>query len=83
MGMVIIMLYMSIVQIFFIFMYLSFCVCYFLLGFEFSICLVDVDGDGLKDIIIGLVIGKDISIMVMELDMDKFCRSIGKFQLFR
>lgn len=50
-----------------------------MLGFEFSICLVDVDGDGLKDIIIGLVIGKDISIMVMELDMDKFCRSIGKF----
>lgn len=45
-------------------------------GSESSIRLVDVDGDGLKDIITGLAIGKDISTMVTEPDMDKFCRSI-------
>lgn len=63
------------------FTYSSFCACYFLPGSESSIRLVDVDGDGLKDIITGLAIGKDISSMVTEPDMDKFCRSIGKFQL--
>lgn len=50
-------------------------------GSESSIRLVDVDGDGLKDIITGLAIGKDISTMITEPDMDKFCRSIGKCHL--
>ncbi|XP_062612020.1 protein FAM234B-like [Saccostrea cucullata] len=46
-------------------------------GSESCIRLVDVDGDGLLDIITGLAIGKDISTMVTEPSMEEFCESIG------
>ncbi|XP_061162239.1 protein FAM234B-like [Saccostrea echinata] len=46
-------------------------------GSESCIRLVDVDGDGLLDIITGLAIGKDISTMITEPSMEEFCESIG------
>lgn len=52
---------------------------FFLPGSESSVRLVDVDGDGLDDIITGLAIGKDISTMVTEPAMEEFCKSIGQF----
>ncbi|XP_063400956.1 protein FAM234B-like [Mytilus trossulus] len=46
-------------------------------GSESSIRLVDVDGDGILDVLTGLAVGKDITEMVMESTMDKFCAKHG------
>ncbi|KAK3095661.1 hypothetical protein FSP39_017289 [Pinctada imbricata] len=46
-------------------------------GTESCIRLVDIDGDGGQDIIIGLALGKDVSSMVTEESMGQFCRSLG------
>lgn len=48
-------------------------------GTESCIRLVDVDQDGVLDIIMGVAMGKDVSQMVTEESMDKFCKSLGKF----
>ena len=46
-------------------------------GTESCIRLVDVDQDGVLDIIVGLALGKDITQMLTESDMDTFCRENG------
>ena len=56
------------------------CVCVFVCvcaGTESCIRLIDVDGDGVDDVIIGLALGRDVSTMVVESTMDKYCQEEG------
>lgn len=53
---------------------------FFYLGTESCIRLVDVDGDGLLDIIMGLALGKDVSSMITESSMGQFCKELGKYK---
>ena len=46
-------------------------------GTESCIRLVDVDGDGVDDVIIGLALGKDVTSMLTEESMGEFCRKNG------
>ena len=52
----------------------------FFLGTESSVRLVDVDGDGLLDIITGLAMGREITTMIDESSMDKFCHKLGNYE---
>ena len=54
------------------------CVC---AGTESCIRLLDVDGDGMDDVIMGLALGRDISTMVVESTMDKYCQEEGTLSL--
>ncbi|KAJ8299124.1 hypothetical protein KUTeg_023184 [Tegillarca granosa] len=49
-------------------------------GTESCIRLVDVDGDGLLDVIMGLALGKDVSSMITESSMGQFCKDLGMEQ---
>ena len=51
----------------------------FFIGTESSVRLVDVDGDGLLDIITGLAMGREITTMIDEFSMDKFCHKLGNY----
>ena len=51
----------------------------FFIGSESSVRLVDVDGDGLLDIITGLAMGREITTMIDEFSMDKFCHKLGNY----
>lgn len=46
-------------------------------GTESCIRLVDVDQDGVLDIIAGIALGKDVTTMITEPDMEEFCRNNG------
>ncbi|KAK3602624.1 hypothetical protein CHS0354_034208 [Potamilus streckersoni] len=46
-------------------------------GTESAIRLVDADGDGLLDIIIGLALGKGVSQMLTDETIDNFCQKQG------
>ncbi|OWF47957.1 protein FAM234B-like [Mizuhopecten yessoensis] len=46
-------------------------------GTESCIRLVDADGDGILDIIVGIAIGKDVSQMIVESSMAEFCKNLG------
>ncbi|XP_070199696.1 protein FAM234A-like [Littorina saxatilis] len=46
-------------------------------GTESCVRLIDVDGDGMDDVIIGLAYGKDITTMIVEETMDKYCQEQG------
>ncbi|XP_060600384.1 protein FAM234A-like [Ruditapes philippinarum] len=46
-------------------------------GTESCIRLVDVDQDGVLDIVAGIALGKDVTTMVTESDMAEFCRNNG------
>lgn len=48
-----------------------------LIGTESCIRLLDVDGDGADDVIIGLALGKDVTSMLTEASMAEFCRKNG------
>jgi hypothetical protein len=50
-----------------------------IIGTESSVRLVDVDGDGLLDIITGLAMGREITTMIDESSMDKFCHKLGNY----
>ena len=47
------------------------------IGTESCIRLVDVDGDGVDDVIIGLALGKDVTSMLTESSMADFCEKNG------
>ena len=38
---------------------------------------MDCDGDGIDDLVFGLALGKDVSDMVVESTMDKYCEEQG------
>jgi hypothetical protein len=42
---------------------------------------VDVDQDGVLDIVAGIALGKDVTTMVTESDMAEFCRNNGKHMM--
>jgi len=42
--------------------------------------LLDVDGDGILDLVMGIALGKDVSQMVTENTMEDFCTSIGELK---
>ncbi|XP_005105920.2 protein FAM234A [Aplysia californica] len=46
-------------------------------GTESCVRLVDVDGDGLDDVVVGLAFGKDVTAMIVEETMDKYCQEEG------
>ncbi|KAK3087336.1 hypothetical protein FSP39_004814, partial [Pinctada imbricata] len=46
-------------------------------GTESCVRLIDADGDGLDDVIVGLALGKGVSSMVTKATMGEFCRNNG------
>ncbi|XP_033752716.1 uncharacterized protein LOC117336335 isoform X1 [Pecten maximus] len=46
-------------------------------GTESCIRLMDADGDGILDVIVGIAVGKDVSMMIVESSMATFCQNIG------